>query len=137
MADHRRIAATVKGWLADRIHYDYCSMRIKVDDEDADKEYILHAHFDVCGTCDGRGSVVNPSIDERGLTQEDFDEDPDFRVEYCRGRYDVPCPECAGRNVVLVPDDENDPAALEAYQRIVEGAWQGAAEEAREREMGY
>lgn len=138
MVDHRRVAAEVVESLSEQIEYDHCTMQIKVYDEDNDVEYILKARYDVCGTCNGRGQVVNPSIDENGLTQADFDEDPDFRVEYCRGTYDITCPECDGLRVVLVPEDgANNPASLEAYERVTQGAWRYAAERAREREMGY
>jgi len=56
-------------------------------------------HFDVCALCKGRGKHVNPSVDGNGLTHEDFDEDPDFRDEYLRGRYDVSCSRCNGTRV--------------------------------------
>ena len=137
MVDHRRVAAGVTEALQDAIEFDYCRMVISVNDENEGVSFELRAHFEVCETCNGRGAVVNPSIDEQGLTQEDFDQDPDFREEYCQGRYDIPCPECKGRNVVLVPDEKNDPAALEAYQRIVEGAVDSVRERMHEREMGY
>jgi RecJ-like exonuclease len=58
----------------------------------------------VCPRCEGTGTHVNPSIDGHGLTQEDFDADPDFAEGYFNGRYDVRCEECDGRNVVEVPD---------------------------------
>lgn len=54
----------------------------------------------VCPVCRGEGHHVNPSIDEGGLTAEDFAEDPDFEEAYFSGRYDVPCVECGGANVV-------------------------------------
>lgn len=137
MTDHRRVAAAIAEELRDKIEFDDCRMIISVNDEDEGVSYELHAHFDVCDTCGGRGSVVNPSIDEQGLTQEDFDEDPDFREEYCRGRYDILCPECKGRRVILVPDETNDPAALKAYQDMIQGAADYAREREYERKMGY
>ena len=36
------------------------------------------AKFEVCPTCRGRGKHVNPNIDDRGISAEDFEEDPDF-----------------------------------------------------------
>lgn len=59
-------------------------------------------HWEVCDLCDGRGTVINPSIDANGLTGEDFAEDPDFATDYFNGTYDVQCPRCAGRTTVPV-----------------------------------
>ena len=85
--------------------------------------------WEVCGTCEGRGKHVNPSIDAHGLTREDFDEDPDFAESYFRGDYDMPCNECHGRRVVPVPTSEEGKnyvhewyrdAAADAYTRRME-----------------
>jgi RecJ-like exonuclease len=65
----------------------------------------IPARFEVCETCNGKGSHVNPSIDSHGLSREDFDEDPDFAESYFAGDYDVPCNECDGRRVVPVVDE--------------------------------
>jgi hypothetical protein len=62
-------------------------------------EIEIPAEYEVCGTCEGKGSHVNPSIDSHGLTREDFDEDPDFAESYMRGDYDQPCNECGGQRV--------------------------------------
>ena len=138
MPDHRRVAAEVAFSLQNaNITPDHCTRTITFYDEENGAKYKLHASYEVCGTCDGRGRIVNPSIDEHGLTQEDFDEDPDFREDYCRGTYDVTCPECNGIRVVLVPDEDNDPAALEAYRRILSGLEDYVRERLHEREMGY
>ena len=66
----------------------------------------LPIRMEVCGTCDGRGKYVNPGIDSNGLSQSDFDEDPDFGESYWRGDYDMTCEECHGHNVVEVLDEE-------------------------------
>lgn len=63
--------------------------------------------FVVCDTCGGKGSHVNPSIDAHGITQEEFDEDPEFRENYFSGAYDVPCYECHGKRVVPEIDEES------------------------------
>ena len=56
--------------------------------------------FEVCPTCRGKGTHVNPSIDCNGLTAEDFAEDPDFAEDYFSGRYDQTCNGCGGQRVV-------------------------------------
>jgi len=53
----------------------------------------------ICSRCDGHGTIVNPSVDGNGLTQEDFDEDPDFREAYFGGVYDIACPDCESGKV--------------------------------------
>lgn len=60
----------------------------------------------VCPRCDGNGSHVNPAIDGHGLSHEDFAQDPDFAEGYFSGRYDIPCEECDGRNVIDELDSE-------------------------------
>lgn len=54
----------------------------------------------VCPSCDGHGKYVNPAVDSRGLTSEDFAQDPDLYDNYISGVYDVRCEECNGNNVV-------------------------------------
>jgi hypothetical protein len=61
--------------------------------------------FDVCDLCRGTGSVVNPSMDAGGLTEEDFDRDPDFREEYFSGMHDITCPQCRGKRVIPVVNE--------------------------------
>ena len=58
------------------------------DNEGNEVSHTLPTKFEVCGTCGGRGSHVNPSIDCGGLSSDDFDEDPDFRDAYFNGSYD-------------------------------------------------
>lgn len=79
-------------------------------------EIELPAKYEVCPTCRGKGTHVNPAIDGHGLTREDFDEDPDFEEAYFRGDYNVPCEECKGTRVVLVPNEPQcDKKALGEY----------------------
>jgi hypothetical protein len=62
---------------------------------------------EVCPLCDGRGRVVNPSIDAGGITESDWSRwDQDERESYWSGAYDMTCPRCLGRNVVDVPGFE-------------------------------
>tara|TARA_R100000808_G_scaffold24757_1_gene58063 strand:+ start:103 stop:579 length:477 start_codon:yes stop_codon:yes gene_type:complete len=59
--------------------------------------------IEICYTCSGKGTVVDPSIDAGGLTHDDFYDDPGFYEDYIGGMYDVSCPSCtplSGRNIV-------------------------------------
>jgi hypothetical protein len=69
-------------------------------------EVSLPARYEVCPTCEGRGTHVNRAIDGHGLTREDFLEDPEFEEGYFRGDYDVQCTQCEGNRVVAVVDEE-------------------------------
>lgn len=66
---------------------------------DPDIHLEVPAKFEMCQTCEGRGVHVNPAIDGNGLTQEDFDNDPDFAEDYFSGSYDQTCNECNGLRV--------------------------------------
>ncbi len=61
--------------------------------------------YEVCSVCEGRGSYVNPSIDENGISGEEFhgEWDEDEREAYLGGAYDVTCACCMGKRVMLVP----------------------------------
>lgn len=68
--------------------------------EDSDGIYELDTKFVVCGGCSGSGSVVNPAIDASGISRGQFEEDPQFEEDYFDGKFDITCPECAGKRVV-------------------------------------
>ena len=100
-------------------------------------EYTLPATSETCPTCCGRGEHVNPSVDAGGLSNEDFDFDPEFRADYFAGAYDVDCAECGGAGVVRVPDVENaDPATLQLYAEHLDAEAEYAALCASERRWG-
>lgn len=69
---------------------------------------------EVCPTCGGKGTHVNPSIDAHGITAEEWDRDwsHEDRENYMSGMYDVTCYECNGNNVVLVIDETRANAEL-------------------------
>ncbi len=116
-------------------------MNIPLDlwDSEADEETTVEipAKFEVCHRCDGHGHHDHPAF-SNGISQQDFAEDPDFREDYLRGRFDVPCSECHGKNVIAIPDYEAMTPELRA--RVEKhysdrAAWR--AQEAHERRMGY
>lgn len=75
---------------------------------DSDGEVMeIPAKWEVCGRCNGEGAYPHPDIDgfspheARRYYGEAWD---DFVDDYLGGAYDVPCEECGGKRVVLVPD---------------------------------
>ena len=100
-----------------------------------DIEVEIPTKFEMCQRCEGRGSHVNPAIDGHGISPEEFRDDPDFEEAYFRGDYDVPCHECKGLRVVMIPDraklTKEERAAW--YQQAQELAEMYAEEEAERR----
>lgn len=90
------------------------------EDENEDvPSVVLPSKYEVCDVCDGRGRIVNPSIDGHGITREEFDNDPEFFDDYRRGVYDINCPECGGLRVVCVLDEARcTDAQIAAYDRV-------------------
>ncbi len=113
-----------------------------VDDETEDElEVEFPAVFEVCGTCEGKGSHVNPSIDSEGISADEFAEDPDFEESYFAGHYDQTCNECDGLRVVPQVDETH----LSDLQKAQFKSWSDGesrrydyeSERAHERRMGY
>ena len=120
--DHRVIAGQSGSWY-ESIDTQRMTAIASFIDEDEPRE--IPFKWEVCGTCEGRGRHVSPSIDCNGISGETFREDPDFHQDYMNGLYDVPCAECNGRRVVPEPALEEHVEAFEAwveseldYQRI-------------------
>ena len=91
------------------------------DEEEEEKTLSLPARLELCDLCNGKGKVVDPSIDAGGISQDDFYDDPDFEEEYFEGTYDVACPQCNGQRVVpavdydaLRPEEKKE---FDEYQR--------------------
>lgn len=66
----------------------------------------LPAKFIVCPECEGHGYVLNESMRHYCYGAAEFHDafdDEDDRAEYFKrgGKYDVQCPHCKGKNVVL------------------------------------
>lgn len=72
--------------------------------------------FEICPTCEGRGSHVNPSIDCGGISQSEWQEwDWEDRDDYMSGRYDVVCYECKGKRVIETLDASGSSTKFKAY----------------------
>jgi hypothetical protein len=78
---------------------------ILAENEDGEeREVEIPVEFEVCGTCEGKGKHVNPSIDSHGITEDEWGQwSPEEQETYLSGGYDVECYECSGKRVVPVP----------------------------------
>lgn len=111
--DHRVQAANAPSWFSS-FNEETMTAEVEVEADDGEMYIeLLPIKYEVCGTCEGRGSHVNPSIDCGGLTSDDFYDDPDFEEGYRSGHYDVTCYGCNGKRVMPVIND----SCLNAAQR--------------------
>jgi len=90
--------------------------------------------YEVCELCDGAGKVTNPNIDASGISQDYFDEDPDFEELYHSGAFDITCPTCKGNRVE--PRPQFPPAIAEVVVDWIRDEYEYARDCARERAMG-
>jgi hypothetical protein len=94
-------------------------------DDYVNETWKFPAKFEVCPTCQGKGTHVNPSIDAGGITESEWsDWDYEERETYLSGGYDVDCYGCRGQRVVpeidtsrLTPQQKVGFELLEAQQR--------------------
>jgi len=130
--DHRTTATARRWWnsIDDAKMTATCTY---YEEDDSEVEATVPIKFEVCPTCNGKGSHVNPSIDCNGLSAEDFAEDPDFFTDYMSGMYDQPCNECGGQRVVPICLDEH---ANERIQAWIDEELEYLAEQAYEMRMG-
>jgi predicted methyltransferase len=127
------------GWRQDHTRLQITNRSSDEDEvqimEEGEEVVTINCHYAVCGCCDGRGTVVNPSIDAHGIGAEEWNEwDPEEREGYMKGRYDIECPHCEGKRVVLTPN-EDDPGIKVLHQAWHDEASYRAEVEA-ERRMG-
>ena len=114
-------------------------VRVPFDDEDGNgfEDMELPIVFEVCPTCGGSGTHVNPSVDCDGLSAEDFAEDPEFAENYFGGCYDVACYECDGERVIPVLDRSRiDPAIMKRLDEKAKDDAEYRSLENFERRMG-
>lgn len=104
-------------------------------------EVVFPGKFEVCPTCNGTGTHVNPSIDAGGISEDDEfwygDEDEEGESAYMSGHYDVTCYRCAGRTTWLVIDEARaDAIMLAKYREYQDDEAEYEAERHAERRMG-
>jgi len=122
--DIRERTAHPQGWTEDW-------QEMKLLDSNNEKSYPAKA--EVCHCCNGKGTCVNPSIDCHGISMNEFDEDPEFKENYFRGHYDIICPHCNGKNVILVPTTSE---GKENYANQLQEEYNYQAEIEAERRFG-
>jgi DnaJ-class molecular chaperone len=104
---------------------------------DEDEEVQLPTHWQICDTCRGEGTRVNPAIDGNGLDPHDPDLDEDFWDNYWGGTYDVKCSDCDGLGRVKVVNEEAlSPEVLAAYHEHLRDYHETEAIYRQERMMG-
>lgn len=103
---------------------------VEIDDG---REVSVPVEYEVCPTCGGAGSYVNPSIDSHGISAEEFYEDREFAEFYVSGIFDIQCVLCRGQNVVPVCMDEEVARRIE---EDIQFKFEYAAEVAAERARG-
>lgn len=123
----------------------------EVDNGEGDEPQVfsLPLRREVCHTCDGKGTHVNPSIDAGGISDDDdfwyddeaWEEGEDGEMgpvsRYHSGFYDVTCQTCLGKNVVLaIARERADPATLALWDEMEEDRADLEREYAAERRMG-
>ena len=85
-----------------------------------DNEIVIEkTKYQVCSRCHGKGHHVNPNVDGHGISPQEFAEDPEFRENYIKGKYDVKCYQCGGLRVEKVIDwNKIDDAKLKEEYEI-------------------
>jgi len=92
---------------------------------------------EVCPNCQGKGTMVNRSIDGHGLSMDDPDLDEEFWEGYWGGNYDVVCDECKGNNVLDVVDESRlDPEIVKEWHDWQRDVSDSVAEQLAEMRMG-
>lgn len=92
---------------------------------------------EVCDVCDGQGTTWHGYAGTAFTASEWELLDGDDRDGYMSGRYDQPCPQCRGNNVVdAVSEEDSETAAYAMFTNIMEGLAADAAVSMMEQRMG-
>jgi RecJ-like exonuclease len=138
LSDSRVIAGERGTWY---LTFDEANMVAVVciyEDNGDETQVEVPVKYEVCPTCDGKGTHVNPAIDAGGITSSEWEEwDDEDRESYMSGAYDVRCYECQGKRVVPVLDrDRTDPKVVEAIDTQERALAECERESRAERMMG-
>lgn len=101
-------------------------------DEGYEDEIELPVKMEVCGECEGHGTVLCEGMRHHAYSSEEFERefsDAEDREAYFRrgGKYDVQCPECKGRNVVPVVDLDRLTEAQKPVYELIQRQWESEA----------
>lgn len=107
----------------------------------AEATVVVQSSFQVCGTCQGRGTHVNPAIDCGGITASEWAEWDDYEKDYyMSGAYDVTCNQCNGEKVIQNLEYETNNKlynwCCERLSEHYEYQYESAREMAEERRWG-
>lgn len=130
----RRDRVAIEGAWFNSFNEQTMKATVRYENEDGVEDDIeILCTYEVCGTCEGKGSHVSPGIDAHGITAEEWDRDWDQedREAYFTGRYDVTCSECRGRRVVPVADERHLTAAMKEALEYGHQMQRGRYEDAR------
>jgi hypothetical protein len=127
--DSRYLAANTNRWYIG-IDEKRMMVTVEIETDDGDEEIEVPFEWEVCPTCNGKGTHVDPDIDSHGISSDEFADDPDFEKAYFKGRYDVSCYECNSKRVIPVTKDERVLEHIKNEQNY-------AYESMQERKMGY
>jgi len=105
--DHRVRAAERGNWYENIDEKRMIAEILVWDEDDEEKLVEVPIKFEVCPTCNGKGTHVNPSIDAGGICSDEFYDDRDFEEDYMSGAYDVACYECGGKRVIPEIDQQS------------------------------
>lgn len=93
--------------MAGKVEYKF-TLTEETEDDEIEVEHTVPGKFAVCDDCEGHGTVLNEAIRNHCYSAEEFyrEFDEEEREEYFKrgGRYDVQCPTCKGKNVVITPN---------------------------------
>ena len=99
---------------------------------------LVSGKMEVCPVCHGHGTTFRRDLDESRLVEDMWlDNDYDGLESYHRGAFDERCPECDGKNVVMVPTNLPDWAAKEVDDWEFSRRQDKAEAEAERRALGY
>jgi len=121
----------------EKIEYDKWLMSMNIN---TSKQIHCSSRYELCSQCKGSGTMIDPSIDCMGLSDENFGYDPTFRENYFSGAYSITCSICHGEKELHILEYETDNPLYnwcnERLSEHYEYEYEYAREAAAERAMG-